>query len=122
MVVSESDAPLPLPDVDSPYFSVQVFGKTSSYDIGGFTFRFITLPLIFGIPAFLLFLAVAGWFLAPTLLTWMAAYFAAMYVVLLVYQTLKRPIDFGGAGMNPLAPASVAELIEADHLDWRRVG
>ncbi len=120
IVISESDAPVSLPDVDRPYYSDQVFGKTRSYDVGGYTFRYITWPLFCGILLLIFVLGVWGWISAITALIWLGAYFAIIYALLLAYKMTKRPIDFGGSGMSPLPSKSEAELIESDHVDRRR--
>ena len=120
IVLSDSDAPVPVPDTDLPYFSTQWFGETSSYDMGGFTFRYITWPLFCGILFVIFVLGIYGWITALTLLILLGAYFAVIYVLLLAYKMTKRPIDFGGSGMSPLPSRSGAELIESDHIEHRR--
>lgn len=121
IVLSESDAPAPLPDVDRPYFSVQFFGETSSYDVGGFSYRFIILPLVSGMFLVLFLLGVAGWITAMTVLIWIGAYFSIVYVALLLYKTRRRPVDLGGSGVSPLPSRSEVDLIESDHLEKKRV-
>ena len=120
IVVSESDAPVPLPDIDRPYFSVQFFGETSSYDVGGFSLRFIALPVIAGAVCLLFWLVVAGWISALTVLIWIGAYFSLVYVALVLYKSTKRPIDLGGAGVSPLPSVREAEQIESDHHEMKR--
>ena len=121
IVLSESDAPVSLPDVDRPYYSDQAFGETRSYDVGGYTFRYITWPLFCGTLLVILVLGVWGWITAIMALIWLGAYFAIIYALLLAYKMTKRPIDFGGSGMSPLQSRIEAELIESDHVDRRRV-
>ena len=120
IVVSESDAPVPLPDVDRPYFAVQFFGETSSYDVGGFSLRFIALPVMAGAVCLLFCMVVAGWITALTVLIWIGAYFSVVYVALVLYNSTKRPVDLGGSGVSPLPTLSETERIESDHNDMKR--
>ncbi len=120
IVLSESDAPVSLPDVDRPYYAVQVFGETRSYDVGRYAFRYITWPMVGGTISIIILLAISGWISALTLIIWLGAYFAVTYALLLAYQMAKRPLDFGGSGVSPLPSESEVGLIESDHMKHRR--
>jgi hypothetical protein len=119
IVLSDSDAPVSLPDVDRPYYSVQVFGRTRSYDVGRYAFSYITWPLVGGAISVIILLAILGWITALTLIIWLGAYFAVTYALLLAYQMTKSPLDFGGSGVSPLPCRSEVELIESDHMKRR---
>jgi hypothetical protein len=120
IVVSGSDAPVPLPDVDRPYFSIQSMGRTASYDVGRFTWSLITVPLLIGSLTLIFIFGTLGWTFAVTFLIWLAAYFSIVYLALVYYNMRRRPIDLGGSGVSPLPTRSEAELIESDHLKKER--